>query len=112
HEAHPLRQGINKAEIISDLQTTYPKHLIEFSLKRALENGIFQQMDDLIALHSFKPHFPKGWEKRMEESIATWEKQGAEVENLFDVFSRHEIAETFHMDLYHFLLHTNLAYEF
>src|SRR5699024_4408348 len=39
HKRFPMRQGINKAEIISELTVNYPLHLVEFALTTLKENG-------------------------------------------------------------------------
>ena len=112
HEKYPLRQGMNKAELISTLQTKYPQSLLDYVIRFAIDEKQFKQIDDLIAISSFTPHFPKGWEKRIENLIHDWQNQGAEVEKMEELFTRYEIDEKLYTELYHFLLHTNRAYKF
>src|SRR5699024_6497427 len=68
--------------------------------------------EQFIALSSFSPIFPQGWEKRIEKMIAEWEENGADVEKMATYFARHQIDESLTTDLYYYLLHTNVAYEF
>lgn len=112
HETYPLRVGMNKAELVSALRTTYPEQLIEFALTEATETGEVRVTDQFIALSSFSPIFPQGWEKRIEQMIAEWKGHEADVEKMATYFSRHQIDESLQTDLYYYLLHMNEAYEF
>lgn len=112
HERYPLRQGMNKAEIISVYKDQYPEILVDYVIKTGVASNELSQRADAIALASFTPHFPKGWEKRMETFIDEWEKQGAEVEKMNELFNRYRIEESLRKELYQYLLHTNRAYEF
>lgn len=112
HEQFTLRQGIHKAELISALQVHFSPVLLEYVINQLLENKKLIQIDDMLAKATFIPKPPKGWEKRIENLISEWEKQGAEVEKIAEIFSRYHIDSTLHDDLYHYLLHTNRAYEF
>lgn len=112
HQTYPLRLGINRAELISELLMAFPETLIEFVLLNEKTNNIFRVTSHTVALQSFTPTFPPNWKKRIESALNEWEAQGADMEKMTDIFSRHEIPKELHTDLYYFLLHTDRAYEF
>lgn len=112
HEAYPLRLGMNKAELVSTFHLTYPVELIEFTLKTGGAAEQISVREQIVALHSFQPTYPAGWEKRIEHAIADWEADGAEVEMMTEYFNRHTIDESLQQDLYYYLLHAERAYEF
>lgn len=112
HESYPLRAGMDKAAFISQLRHTYPEALLTFILEKESEATGMTTKEDLVASSTFTPSFPTGWEARIKEMLATWEKDGAEVDQMTDYFTDHQIDPSLHQDLYYFLLHTNRAFEF
>jgi selenocysteine-specific elongation factor len=66
HEQYPMRLGINKAELIQNYLDFYPKTFIEFSVESLVQEKKLKKHEQFIALHSFVPHLPQKWEKRME----------------------------------------------
>lgn len=115
HENYPLRVGMNKAELVSALRETYPDQLIDYTLPTLSEGDEVADIridEQMVALASFTPNFPRGWEKRIEQLIIEWKSDGANVEKMETYFARHQIDQSLQTDLYYYLLHTEEAYEF
>lgn len=112
HKSHPLRLGMNKAELVSAFTISYPVELIEFVLASDEAADEIEVVEDSVSLASFTPTYPVGWQRRIDHMLEEWEASSANVEKMVDYFIRHEIDESLHQDLYYFLLQTNRAYEF
>lgn len=111
HQTYPLRKGMNRAELVSELTSIYPERLVEFVLLNEEENK-FRIQDLSVSLTSFTPHVPENWRKKSENAFKEWEEQGAEIDKMTDIFTRHSLPESLHTDLYYYLLHMDLAYEY
>lgn len=112
HERYPLRIGMNKAELISNVRITYPEALIEFVLTSDEAREKIKVAEHHISLASFEPTLPSSWEKRIKQMLEEWEADKATVNKMDEYLIRHEIDEALHTDLFYYLLHTNRAYEF
>lgn len=112
HEKFPLRQGINKAEMMSELTAKYPQHLVTYVLEYMQQTGELRIRDQYIALTTFVPHIPPAWEKRVEQAIRQWEAQAAKIEPCEVYLEKHQIPANLQSEIYYFLIHTGRAHPF
>lgn len=112
HDEYPLRPGMNKAEIYSQLKQTIPTILIDYLLKEMGAKRTIRMYDQFVSTDSFKAHYPPAWEKRMEQVVLDWRGQGVDVEKHTEICSRHGIPIELQTELYHFLLNAGVAYQF
>ncbi|WP_218240840.1 DNA/RNA-binding winged helix domain-containing protein, partial [Pseudomonas sp. 2822-17] len=64
HEAFPMREGKNKAELKQTLKS-YGLHVSELVIDQVVADGTVIKSGQYIASSQFKPSFPKQWAKRM-----------------------------------------------
>jgi len=103
HQAHSMKTGVNKAELLHTLQSRFPKTLLEFVVENGITNGIFKRKEQFVSLSSFVPHVPKSWEKRTENLLVELKRDGLKVRYLKDYFSTAGIPEMLEFDLKRFL---------
>jgi selenocysteine-specific elongation factor len=84
HEQSPMKQGVNKAELVQMLQKTYPRTLIEHVLERGVESGVFGRREQFVFLGKFEPHVPKNWQKRVENMLEELKKDCLKVRYFTD----------------------------
>lgn len=104
HNANPMRQGINKAELLQILQREYPKRLIEYVLEQGIEAHVFSKKEQFVYLADFRPHVPKNWQKRTESMLEDLKKDGLKVKYLSDYLTKAGIPSTLEVDLKRFLV--------
>lgn len=112
HQKFPMRQGINKAEVLSDLKTTYPDVLLEFTLDRLNHEGHIKSIEQYISLSNFTPALPNEWKRSLETIEETLINQGLEVIKWEDLIKPYNIPTTIQKEYYYYLLHTKRAYIF
>src|SRR5699024_218354 len=78
HNSFPMRQGINKAEIISELTTKYPLRILEVAINRLKNNKDIDINEQDISLDTFTPHLPSEWQKRLVKIEEDLISEGAE----------------------------------
>src|SRR5699024_6439319 len=110
HKRFPMRQGINKAEIISELTVNYPLHLVEFALTTLKENGEIYIHEQYISLSNVTPSLPSEWKKRLKNIEATLIKQDLEVSKWDELLDHSKIPPSVQQDYYHYLLQTKRAF--
>ncbi|MFD1037842.1 selenocysteine-specific translation elongation factor [Virgibacillus byunsanensis] len=110
HEAFPMRVGISKAELIQAFSETYPRLFTEYSLSVLFERNECKKVGQFVALPSFHPHLPKQWKARMEEIIATVEKDGVSVKKWEAYFDGTPLSQNDISELAVYLIHSNQAY--
>ncbi|SDH01325.1 selenocysteine-specific elongation factor [Alteribacillus persepolensis] len=79
HQAHPLRTGKNKEELKAARIGELPKEVTERFLEEAEKKNLIERQKQYVALASFEPHYPAGWEKRMERVQKRWTEDGLSV---------------------------------
>ena len=82
HHAHPMKQGINKAEILQSMQKFYPKSLLDYVIEQGVSNGVFGRREQFVFLKEFSPHVPSNWQKRTESMLAVIKNDGMKVRYL------------------------------
>jgi selenocysteine-specific elongation factor len=103
HRIHPLRQGLNKAELIQGLQKSFPRDLLDYVIENGIKNKIFSRKEQYVKAAGFTPHVPKSWEKRTENLIAELKKDGLKVRYLDDYIKSAGIPDSLSLELKRFL---------
>lgn len=103
HRENPMRQGLNKAELLQSMQKMFPKNLLDFVVENGLKKGIFTRKDQYVKTASFEPHVPKNWEKRTENLLKELRKDGLKVRYLKDYFKDAGIPDNLSGELKRFL---------
>ncbi|CAM3862534.1 selenocysteine-specific translation elongation factor [Mesobacillus zeae] len=84
HRETPMRQGLNKAELLQTMQKAFPKTLLDYVVENGLQRGIFARKDQFIRLGKFIPHVPKNWEKRTAGMLEALKRDGLQVRYFAD----------------------------
>ena len=108
HQAHSMKAGINKAELLQSLQKKFPKSLLDFVVENGIHNGVFKRKEQFVSLAAFVPHVPKSWAKRTENLLNDLKKDGRKVRFLKEYFSSAGIPESIEYDVRKFLEDQNL----
>lgn len=108
HQTHPMKMGINKAELIQTLQKKFPKSLLDFVVENGISNGAFKRKGQFVLLTDFVPQVPKSWAKRTEGLLSDLKRDGLKVRNLNDYFTAAGIPNAVAYDLKKFLEDQNL----
>src|SRR5690625_135882 len=81
HKRFPMRIGINKAEVISDLkQQRYPACLTEFAINVLIEQDVLKTIDQYVAFQGREPSLPHQYKTRLENVETDLQQQGLEIE--------------------------------
>lgn len=104
HDAHPLKQGLNKAELFHHLRMMFPQNLLEYALEQGISKQTFARTGQYLSHGTFQPHVPSNWEKRTENMLAALKADGTQVKYLDNYLSTAGIPETIQQDLVQFLV--------
>lgn len=97
HESFPMRNGMNKAEIMEEIGKAFTKEVVEEAL------GSFTKEGPYIKLYDFKPHVPKQWQKRTETMLEMVELDGLQVKLTEEYIKAAGIPESFAEEILSFL---------
>ncbi|MBM4762799.1 selenocysteine-specific translation elongation factor [Bacillus sp. B15-48] len=103
HRENPMRQGLNKVELLQGMQKVFPKTLLDYVVENGIEKEIFTRKDQYIKLPQFEPHVPKNWEKRTENLLLELKKDGLKVRYLQDYFQQAGIPDNISIEIKRFL---------
>lgn len=103
HNTHPMKQGLNKAEILQTMQKFYPKSLVDYVIDQAVTNGTFRRREQFVFLGDFTPYVPSNWQKRTENMLQAIKNDGLKVRYLKDYLKDAGIPEQLSGDLRRFL---------
>lgn len=103
HAASPMKQGLNKAQLLQMLQKTYPRTLIEHVLEKGVESGVFGRREQFVFLGEFLPHVPENWQKRVENMLEELKTDGLKVRYLTDYIAGAGIPDSLVDDLKKYL---------
>jgi selenocysteine-specific elongation factor len=103
HETHPMKQGMNKAELLQLMQKDYQKQLIEYVLEQGVESALIGRKGQFIYHFDFTPHIPNNWQRRAEGLLADLKKDEYKVKYLEDYFKDAGIPGLLIPDLKRFL---------
>ncbi|KAB2337685.1 selenocysteine-specific translation elongation factor [Cytobacillus depressus] len=107
HNKYPLKQGMNKAELIQLISKGYPRKLAEFVLEQGIDESDFGKIDQFIFGKGFSPYIPKNWQKRVENMLIDMSRDGYKVKYLNDYLSKAGIPNDMVTDLKRFLEETH-----
>lgn len=110
HATYPLRAGMDKAQLLSQLTPIYKRELVEGVLQINESKQHITICNQFIAQSIFKRHVPKEWTKRIESFIKDLQNSGAEVGKYVDLCEKQMIPKQLQTDLYYFLIETGKAY--
>lgn len=110
HSHHPMRIGMNKAEIVSELKWHYPVVLLEFALDALNEDEKIKVINQYIALHNVTPSLPPQYKTRLEDAEETLRKQGLEVGRWTDILDEQQIPSDLQNEFYYYLIEMKKAY--
>ncbi|WP_082036360.1 selenocysteine-specific translation elongation factor [Bacillus sp. B-jedd] len=106
HNEYPMKQGLNKAELLQSLARSFPKNLLDFTVEQSISQGTFGRKGQYVSLSEFTPHVPKNWQKRSENLVEQLKRDGRQVRYLADYFSEAGIPDALSGDLQRFLEET------
>ncbi|WP_409305642.1 selenocysteine-specific translation elongation factor [Peribacillus sp. SCS-155] len=107
-QLNPMRQGMNKAEILQTLQLVYPKPLLEYVLETGEANGIWIRKGTFLSLPDFTPHIPNNWRKRVEGLLASLKSDQMQVRHLTDYLDESGIPDAIKTELIFYLQEQNV----
>ena len=110
HNSFPMRQGINKAEIISELTTKYPLRILEVAINRLKNNKDIDINEQYISLNTFTPHLPSEWQKRLVKIEEDLISEGAETNKWDHLLASSNIPSIIQTDFYYYLIQTKRAF--
>jgi selenocysteine-specific elongation factor len=103
HRSHPMRQGLNKAELLQGMQKSFPKPLLDYVIESGIKKGIYIRKEQFVKAASFSPHVPTNWEKRTENLIAQLKNDGLKVRYLDDYIKSAGIPDSLSGELKRYL---------
>jgi selenocysteine-specific elongation factor len=103
HNAHSMKQGLNKAEILQSMQKFYPRSLLDFVIEQGANKRVFGRREQFVFLADFTPHIPASWQKRTENMLLQIKKEGRKVRYIEDYFKEAGIPEGLRHDFKRFL---------
>lgn len=84
HNKYPLRNGVNKAELIQGLQKWFPKLLVEYVIEQGVATKLIHRKGQFVSLTTFTPHIPSSWQKRTDNLLDNLKRDGLQVKYLHD----------------------------
>lgn len=111
HEKHPLRIGLNKAEVVSTFNE-YPEVIIELAIEDLQQKKKIMLHEQYVGLFGKEPSLPEKWANQLKEIEQKIINQGLEVDYWNHFFNQTNIPENIQRDYYHYLVETNRAYVF
>jgi selenocysteine-specific elongation factor len=103
HDENPMKQGLNKAELLQIMLDRYPKGLLDYVVEKNIENRKLGRNGQYVYLYEFKPHVSKNWQKRVENLLAELKKDELKTLYLADYFKKAGIPDSLVIDLRKFL---------
>ncbi|WP_075980679.1 selenocysteine-specific translation elongation factor [Bacillus massilinigeriensis] len=99
HSEAPLKIGLNKAELLQTMRSTYPKTLLEYVIEEGKTKGVFSQKEQFVYLSDFTSHVPKGWQKRVEGMLQCLIRDGIKVRKFQEYFNEAGLPKELFLDL-------------
>ncbi|MCM3601395.1 selenocysteine-specific translation elongation factor [Robertmurraya korlensis] len=93
HKQFPLRNGVNKAELLQGLKKWYSRPLVEYVIEQGTASKLFQRKGVFVSLATFTPHVPSSWEKRTDNLLNDLKRDGLQVKYLNDYIKEAGIPE-------------------
>ncbi|WP_430791108.1 selenocysteine-specific translation elongation factor [Virgibacillus flavescens] len=77
HEDYTMRVGMDKAELVQFVSSSYPNTVIEYCLTDLVNQTTLFKSNQFLAIASFQPAMPSEWKKRMSELLTALEEDGS-----------------------------------
>lgn len=103
HEENPMKQGLNKAELLQGMVNRYPKGLLDFVVEKSIEIGKLARSGQYVYKSEFKPHVSKSWQKRVENLLIEINRDGLKTAYFSDYLKAAGIPDSLGPDLKRFL---------
>jgi selenocysteine-specific elongation factor len=103
HQEFPMKQGVNKAELLQNLQSKYPKGLLDFVVENSIVKGSIARKGQFVYMASFAPHVAKSWQKRVENLLMDLKNDGLKTQYIADYLKKAGIPDSLAHDLKKFL---------
>ncbi|RTR35711.1 selenocysteine-specific translation elongation factor [Robertmurraya yapensis] len=103
HTEFPMKQGLNKGELIQEQAKLYPKLLLDFVIEEAIQKGTFKRKAQFITIGEFEPHVPKNWKTRTENMLEKLKSDEMMVQYFQDYLAASGIPDAVVIDLKKFL---------
>jgi selenocysteine-specific elongation factor len=103
HEQNPMKQGLNKAELLQGMGNRYPRGLLDFVVEKNIELGKLCRSGQYVYKSDFKPHVSKSWQKRVENLLLEIKKDGLKTAYFSDYLKMAGIPDSLGPDLKRFL---------
>lgn len=103
HTEFPMKQGLNKGELIQQQAKLYPKALLDFVVEEGIRNGTFKRKEQFISIAEFEPHVPKNWKTRTDNMLSKLKSDEKKVNYFKNYLEDAGIPETVSYDLKKFL---------
>jgi selenocysteine-specific elongation factor len=103
HEEYPMKQGLNKAELLQMMMNRFPKGLLDFVVEKGTENGKLSRTGQFVYRADFKPHVAKNWQKRVENLLTEIKNDGLKTLYFTDYIKKAGISDSLVPDLKRFL---------
>ncbi|WP_108669289.1 selenocysteine-specific translation elongation factor [Peribacillus acanthi] len=101
---YPMKEGINKAELIQEFSSHYPVGVIQFVLENEVRKKTWKRNGQYFATSDFYPHVPRNWEKRVIGMLERIKEDGFEVKSLQNYLDDAGLPENLHKELTYFLI--------
>lgn len=103
HTEFPMKQGLNKGELLQVQVKVYPKALLDFVVEDGIRKGTFKRKEQFISIADFAPHVPKNWKTRTENMLEKLKIDEKKVNYFKDYLDGAGIPEAISHDLKKFL---------
>src|SRR5699024_5439288 len=110
HLRLPMRIGINKAEIISELKHRYPVTMLEDAIIALHQAEEIKVMDQYLSLVDKTTSLPPQYKGRLENVEKELREQRLEVGYWNELIKQHHIPQDLQSEFYNYLIETNRAY--
>lgn len=107
HTEFPMKQGLNKTELIQQQLKFYPKNLLDYVIEAGINNGTFKRKEQYISIAEFVPHVPKSWKTRTDNMLEKLKADRMQVSYLKDYMDEAGIPATIADDLRKFFIEEN-----
>ncbi len=112
HQKSPMKIGLNKAKLFSELKLSYPTELLDFALNNLIIDHKVVLTNQTLSLKGVYPTLPTQWQKKLHSIELNLIKQGAEPDKWNDLIQKNDIPKNILNDYYYYLLNTGRAFQF
>ncbi|WP_409293011.1 selenocysteine-specific translation elongation factor [Peribacillus sp. SCS-37] len=106
HEKDPLKDGMNKAELLS--RSKIPGDLFEFVLSRGEQDGKWKRTGSFLKKAGFQPHVPREWEKRSESMMEKILNGGLKAGRFEEYYEAAGLPRTLQTDVLQYFTHKGM----